>query len=217
MWSNGGKIYDEEKNELVINSPEGVETLQLLVDMVRTDGSTNWEGTDMYVAYIGTGKGNLGMVIQGSWFGPILQQYSMSRYNNSGVAPIPYGNPQFANVTEAYSWALFVPSTTKHAREIWDFLKWYTKPGRASQSIYAQGSISFRKDELNSSEMISDDWHCSFRRAIDYARSAKPFPHYNEVVEGVLFRHIQNALSGRETAKEALDKAVAEGNSILRG
>ncbi len=171
----------------------------------------------MYVAYIGTEKGNCGMVIQGSWFGPILQQYSMDRYDHSGVAPIPYGNPQFPNVTLAYTWALFVPSTTKHAREVWDFLKWFTKPCRASQSIYASGSISFRKDELDSPEMTSDDWHRSFRRAIDNARVTKPFPHYNEVAEGVLFRHIQNALSGRETAKEALDNAVAEGNLILSG
>lgn len=69
LFSNGGSLFNEDNTEPAFNSPEGVEALQFLVDLIQTDKveDIGFSSTDAEVHPLLNGRAAMGMCHNNLW------------------------------------------------------------------------------------------------------------------------------------------------------
>lgn len=82
LWTNGGDVYDAEGN-CALASPEAVETLQFLQDLVLKDKTVLLSGATEGVDFLG---GNVALQFWGMW---ILGWYDFEIEDPYGIVPAP--------------------------------------------------------------------------------------------------------------------------------
>jgi ABC-type glycerol-3-phosphate transport system substrate-binding protein len=85
LWSNGGEYVAEDASEALFNGQEGVETLQLQLDMLN-DGSAI-TGTLEDADFL---NGQAAMMFMPNFYGADLRAGMQGGIENVGVAPIPH-------------------------------------------------------------------------------------------------------------------------------
>lgn len=121
LYSAGGDITTPNGRKCTWNSPEGVKALNYVNDMLRKYGG---------VGKIGGGGdfwgGKTGMELNGSWNIGTWKATKNKKFE-LGAAPPP--RPMGLE-KEPKSWAggfaLCLPRGSKHQKEAWEFMKWYT-------------------------------------------------------------------------------------------
>jgi ABC-type glycerol-3-phosphate transport system substrate-binding protein len=82
LWTNGGDVYDADGN-CALDSPEAVETLKFLQDLVVVDESVLLSGATEGVAFLGA---NVAFQFWGMW---ILGWYDFEMEDAYGIVPVP--------------------------------------------------------------------------------------------------------------------------------
>lgn len=82
LWTNGGSMYDAE-GKCALASPEAVETLQFLQDLVVEDKTVILSGTTEGVAFL---SGNVAFQFWGNW---VIGWYDFAMEDPYGVVPVP--------------------------------------------------------------------------------------------------------------------------------
>lgn len=100
----------------------------------------------------------------------------------------------------------------------WKFIRWATEPVRAAQWSIDTGYVATRKSAYETD--IMKKYIASFPQAIvarDQLKhaSAELSTHNNGKIYKVIDDHLQGAVTGEETPKEALKKAQQKAEEIL--
>ena len=94
LWANGGRILNEDKTKAVFDSPEGIEALQFMIDMIHEQqvtepDTTAYDREDLQELFKSE---RLAMFITGPWFWGMLDKDVPSlKYE---LAPIPKNKEQ---------------------------------------------------------------------------------------------------------------------------
>ena len=124
VWarSNGGRWFSEDGTELLINSPEAIESIQKVADLTLVD-----QVQPLYLGLADEGivrsvaSGTVAMATGGAWnMGTCMASSGI----NFGIGVLPYMKEK-VTITTAGPQVVF--SQSKHLEEAMDFIAWYTQ------------------------------------------------------------------------------------------
>ena len=211
---NGKNVMNDDGTEVYFDTKENVEAVQFWVDLakkhkVMPEGVVDWatapsDFIEGKTAMLYHTTGNLTNIKENATF-------------DFGVAFMP-GNKQFGSPTGGGNFYMFKGMSEEKQAAAWKFIRWATEPVRAAQWSIDTGYVATRKSAYETD--IMKKYIASFPQAIvarDQLKhaSAELSTHNNGKIYKVIDDHLQGAVTGEETPKEALKKAQQKAEEIL--
>ncbi|MGF9714730.1 ABC transporter substrate-binding protein [Paenibacillus sp. JMULE4] len=201
IWGNGGDW--KKGDQWVLNSPENVEGLQYLTNLVRNDKVTNPEPTainrDELQKVFGAGK--VGMMITANFLPTILKADAPNlKY---GVAPIPVnaGKQPFNLGVQDF---LMVFKSTKNKEAVGKFLEFLYEDQRYEEFMKNEGMLPATKsvgESLSKQDPLAAQFISQLPIAKFYPLNDPKFTQIRlETIKAV-----QQSLLGQKSPKQALD------------
>ena len=210
---NGGRIYDEEKNEVTINSPEAKEALQFMVDLVHKYKVAFMQGGYLSGPF---GDGKVAMYIGSSAGMPYVARASQGKHEWTW-APIPKWKkyaPPFAGTDVV----IFSTATEKQKKAAWKFLKFLISPDITTFWAIKTGYMPVRKSALETkgwkSYVESNPMIEVPVKQIPYG-SIDPKPAQWAEIRNAVTTAVTNAMYQKQSVEEALEWAEKEIKRIL--
>ena len=201
---NNCKFFNDDKTEVLINSPECVQALQTMVDMVNKDmvipSSADMAGQsdgDMFLA------GKLAMDVSGIWM-----------FGSYKDAPFQWDiamEPGMANrATHFFANGVSAFAATKHSAEAYEWIKFFTSdPEMAKIRIAAGWELPALKDPTLFEDYLVQTPPANRQVVIDSLEFAIVPPvivRQSEMQDGIN-KLLEQVMLGELTAQEALDQA----------
>jgi len=185
-----------------LTTPEATSALQLWVDFV-SKGQTSrdalvkrqFEMTNTWVA------GNAAMVVSGPWE---LQRISKDVHFDWRVAPLPYDDDKKieASALGGYVWA--IPKGARNREGAFAVIEYMSQPEQM-QLAWTGGRLPpVTSITINNPAMPAA--YAVFKKQMEFARARGPHPEWPQISMAIQTA-IQEALTGRATAAQALEKA----------
>jgi len=211
LWANGGEILSEDGSKSVFNSPEGVEALQFMCDLVSKDKVAEPNPT----AYDREGlqemfkAGKLAMTITGPWFWKMLKEKTPDlKYS---IAPIPAKKKQ---VTMAVTDNIVMMKSCQNKEAAWKFIEFLYQPELRQEWAETFGMLPELKS-VGESDFItkSEEWS-SFMELLSTGKFVPLHPRWTAIAEQIV-TGVQQALMGKQTPAEALNAAAERVDKLL--
>lgn len=222
-WNNGGHWQDADFNP-TLNAPENVATLEWMKTWADRYGYSNIEALQ---STFGSGtqdgfmSGKLAMIvdIQGytsvmNFFNPKFTLPDSEENLGYGVGPITPA-PGHDPAALSGGFALAIPRGAEQTDASWEFMKYMVFVGQASwaRDTYAMPTIeAMAYDPVLAA---SPNWSF-FVDALSYGRAKEYNPYYPAFTSDLLPPATLAALSGEQTAQEALDDAQAKAEEEIQ-
>jgi len=212
---NQAKLTNEAGNEVYLNTPAAIESLQYFVDLSRKHkimqegiidtGTAPKEFIEGRAAIMHHSTGNLTNVKANAKF-------------DFGVAMLP-SNKQRGSPTGGGNFYLFKKSTPAQREAAFKFIKWATTPQRAAQWGIDTGYVAVRADAWDTPAMkkyVEGFPPAAVARdQLPYAK-AELSTHDNQRVTKALNDALQAALTGTKKPADALKDAQRESDRLLK-
>ncbi|MCR4403028.1 MAG: sugar ABC transporter substrate-binding protein [Firmicutes bacterium] len=205
---NGGSILSADKTKFTINSPQNVQTLQVMVDRVR---KSNVVPTEAQLAGMGDWDlfkaGRLGMLVTGLWAFPDFKQNVTFNWD----VEVEPGNVKKA--THFFSNGLVINKNTKCSKEAFEWIKFMSASKEAAMLRVKAGwelpAVTY-PDVL---QAYMKDTPPANRKAVfdslDYLVTPPVIEQFSEMAD-IVGGHLAAAVAGVKTPKQALDDAQKE-------
>ncbi|MCF6470511.1 sugar ABC transporter substrate-binding protein [Nonomuraea sp. MG754425] len=208
LWANGGSVFAPDGKSVTVNSQQGIDSLQFLLDLKAVGGlpeNTASKSNDIEGSPLAAGKTAMyhaATALNAEQFGAAI-----------GAENVGVGLPLEGTKRVAFG----IPGglvLAKHsgnkdaARKLASYI---ASPEVAGALAKESGFFSARTDVT-----VPDQSETSkeFAKSLQYAYPGDTHPKARQVMTMVA-AHIQAALIGEEDAKTALDAAAKEGNDLL--
>ncbi|TDD42511.1 sugar ABC transporter substrate-binding protein [Nonomuraea terrae] len=208
LWANGGSVFSPDGKSVTVNSQEGIDSLQLLLDLKAAGGlpeNTASKGNDIEGGPLAAGKTAMyhaATALQADQLGAAIGPENVGiGLPLEGKKRVAFGIPG--------GLVLAKHSEVKDAAK--KFAGYLASPEVAAALAKESGFYSARTDVT-----IPDQSETSkqFAEALEYAFPGDTHPKARQVM-AMIGAHVQAALIGKEDAKTALDAAAAEANELL--
>jgi len=210
LWQAGAEVLNKDQTKAVFNTPDAVRALQLWVDLQKKAmpaGMANATEDDLKGPFV---SGSLAMMTSGPWMIPSLKTAGID--GKWAVAPLPQ-DKQAATVLGGLD--LLVLKNTHHADAARTFVTWLMQDSVQKQWSSSLGYIPVKTALYDDPVFKNDPYVAAFAGVLQQARS-RPSISQSGDIDTALGTAVQAALSGKESAKSALDDAVAASNKDLR-
>ncbi len=213
---NGGSVFNMDKTQVTVNSPEAIEALQWMIDQVRlyhvqpsTAEMAGQSDVDLFKA------GKLAMLKVGVWMLSDFRAYAKFKWDVA-LEPAAYGRPKahhfFAN-------AIVISPNAKNPQAAWEWLKFYTASTEANRlRVEAGWELPPVKDPAVKQAFldIKPPEHTEvFYQAVETAVFPPYIPNWGELTAAA-GRELELAVLGEKTPKEALDDLKVKIEELLR-
>lgn len=213
LYSNNGKLFEDDFSRCLLDSKEAIETLEAELKLFKNGG------TDPAASVWNFPAGKVAMMIMATWYETSLKLGFKDQYEEIvGVAPIPYLKKP---ATAGYTWFIAVDNASKNKKQAWDFVRWltldksggYTRMGELMAKNI--GSIPPNKADINFFQSELNDLYTSiFVKELEHTHQ-EPNVAQGQEIKTILMREIIEAWNGRKTAEKALKDAKLEIDKIL--
>ena len=216
LYASGGRMYDA-KGKCIVNSQEGIAALQFLVDLrnkykVVPEGVADYTEGDNWTAII---DGISAMTIEEPMI--LFNTVKKNGVENVGAAMYPVrdpNNPNWGGIAVMCGFA--VNANSKNKAEAAKYCINYGTYQAQKTEIVDEGNIAtipavFDDPDVKKAGIIGpyvDVLKASVSKSI-----AERWPRYMETEE-IMAKAILSAILGKESAKEALDKAAKQVNAL---
>jgi multiple sugar transport system substrate-binding protein len=201
---NNCKFFNDDKTEVLINSPECVQALQTMVDMVNKDKviptSADMAGQsdgDMFLA------GKLAMDVSGIWMFGSYKDAPFQWDITMEPGMVNKATHFFANGVSAFA-------ATKHSAEAYEWIKFFTSdPEMAKIRIAAGWELPALKDPTLFADYLAQTPPANRQAVIDSLEFAIVPPvivRQSEMQDGIN-KLLEQVMLGELTSQEALDQA----------
>ena len=205
LWQNGGDFLDEDMKKCIINSTEGVEALQFLVDLIHKYKVAEY-GTDVWRGFA---LGRYAMMIMGPWGNPLVASVDKEVAEEKTGVALLFKGKYAASIVGGEDVVIF--RQTKHPEAAWKFVKFLISE-RFQLEMFEVGQIPVLRSLVP--KLSTDPYYKVFMEQLETARARTPHPKFAQMKE-IIHREVEAALLGLKTPKEALDAIAAEVNKIL--
>ena len=212
LWQNGGDFFNNDFTKCTFNSPEGVEALQFIVDLIHKEKVADTS--------INMGQGNIPPIVTNQIAMLFAVPGDLAQIKT--YAPDVYKEIRVAAPTKRksqvtlYSFSgLFMAKTANHKPEAWRVITYFTSPEALEKICMSVASLPPRQS-LAKAEFIAKDPNLKkFVEAMVVSRGNPNIPQWVKARD-ILSRYIEKAMYGVITPKEALDQAAKEIDAILK-
>jgi multiple sugar transport system substrate-binding protein len=207
LWAAGGEFLNADNTQAAFNTPEGLEALTYVSDMLAGEGSEPgpW---GLF------GEQKACMQLDGSW----LFGYRKDAPFDWGIAavPAPENGTTASNVGGEH---IFMFKNTEYKAECWEFIKYMTSTEIQKEWDMRTGFLPVRESVGDSEDYLqwvneTEPRMMPFVEGMPYAHTRPATHKYNEISDA-FSREIQMALLGEVTPQEALAAAEVAINEIL--
>lgn len=212
LWQAGGSELSSDMKTFTVNSSEGVEALQFLLDLIYVDEVNpppeKWKWP---IEAISTGE--TAMALSGPWGWAVSRDlFGLDVEAKLGMAILPAGPAGEASVIGGQN--LIMPKFTEHPEEAFKLAKYLT-------SYYYQSAM-MEVDQFPTLKAASEAnviagnplW-ATVAEQMETAKSRVIHPKYAEIND-IMHKYLEEAFAQVKTAEEALDAAAAEINILLK-
>jgi multiple sugar transport system substrate-binding protein len=212
IWQNGGEIINEDRTKCLINSPESIEAIQFLYDLVAVENVSPDSSQSMALGGLLFITGRYAMVQGGSW---MINTYSEIDTFEWDIAPMPRGKAGSVACVNGLGVSIYSKSEKKDAA--WRFAKFFGS--REYQEALAKSGTSIPVLRSVAESEIYLDGHPEGKK---YYLQQLENAHPMDFVPG--FPKIDNAIRnqlelvwlGQKDVPTALDDATEEVDEILK-
>ncbi|MBF9017535.1 MULTISPECIES: ABC transporter substrate-binding protein [unclassified Oceanispirochaeta] len=211
FYSNGGTVLDKNGN-VVINSPENVEILTLVKEMVDLklfpEGILSYGSGDVRASMF---QGN--QVFMRAW--PKAYALSQNPDNSQvsgllGVAELPKGESGKRGHSTLGGWQLFLSESSKNKEAALTFMKFYSGEYAMKMHALNDSYLPARKSLYSDEEILKEiPFFGMIEDVLSNAVPRPKSPFYAET-SAIIQVEVQNALSGKKSVEQALADAQAE-------
>lgn len=208
LWANGGTVFAPDGKRVAFNGPEGVESLQLLLDLKAAGGlpeNTASKGNDIEGGALAAGKTAM---YHAATAGQAAQLGTAIGAENVGVG-LPLEGTKRVAFGIPGGLVLAKHSPNKDAAK--KFAAHLASPEVTGALAKESGFFPARTDVTVPDQSAEAK---EFAKSLQYAFPGDTHPKARQVMS-VLAPHIQAALLGKEDAKTALDAAAKEADTLL--
>lgn len=216
LGSFGGKYFDEQGNP-VFNNDEGVQALQYMMDAIGKEGivdkgSISYNDRQILDAFK---NGKTAFVSGWSFYWGEINGDDSKVKGKVKVALVPGANgSQGSTVTG--SQYLAITKQSKHPDAAWKLIEFLGSKEVQKQQSVKGGALPIWKDlysdeELNKNHGAMKD----MMEQLQHTMSRPAMGNYNEFSKELQIK-LQEALTGKKTAKQALDEAAAKAKELKK-
>jgi len=216
MHQNGARVFDDN-GKVVVNSPEAIEALTFMSDLLNTygvvsQGSLNADENVLHTAFM---EGSIAMLQNWNYMYSLANNPDESKVaGNLEAVKVP-GNVNGGAVCGG--WQCTVSASSKNKDAAKDWVAFVTTP--EADIIYAleyetqpAHLSTFENEELKSKY---GSWLGTLKEALDESFTVPLHPKWLEIAE-VLQDAIQNTLTEKNSAEESLNEAAQEIEEIIK-
>ncbi|MFY4775721.1 ABC transporter substrate-binding protein [Metabacillus sp. RGM 3146] len=201
----GGKFIDE-KNQVVVNSPETIKGLKKLVEVAKSEfvpgNVTNFTEIESDQAFI---EGQTPFLRNWPYEYASANDKSKSKIPGKvAIAPLPAGDK--GSAAALGGWQAGINKNTKHPKEAWEFLKFMAgAEGQKIDAIYGGhaptiASLFDDKEVLKANPTFADK---GFQAGLAAAVPRPVAANYQEISQ-IIQIEVSKAIAGSETVEEAV-------------
>lgn len=209
LWAAGGEFFDKT-GKFVVDSPEGVEAMEFLVDLARKYKVTYPEPwainrDEMHKVFA---QGKIGMFIVGPWEVGIIKEENPDL--NYGITLIPAYRKQ---VTMAVTDTLMMYKGAPNKDAAWKFVEFAYQDKYRLEFDVNEGMLPEKKVV---GEKIVDvaPYLKTFINLLPYGKFLPMHVHWEEIT-GEIVKQMQLAYMGEKTPRDALDDTAREVNTRI--
>lgn len=201
VWQNGGEMWDENWQPK-FNSPEGIEALQFMKDLIY-----KYKVSTVAPPENGFQQGKIAMLLEGTWMG---NEFSENLGENLGAAQLPYSVEPATN-TGGEHW-MIVSSNDDRQLAAWQYLSFMLSEDSVTRICSNGGQVPTRISisESESFKAFAAE-HLAIQTSMDAmptARMRAASPNYGPASEA-LSGFLQQAIYDQLSAEDALEQAEA--------
>ena len=207
LWAAGGEFLNADNTAAAFNSPQGLEALTFVSNMLNGHGSVP-------AAWGAFGDGKACMQLDGSW----LFGYRKDAPFQWGIAAVP-GPKAGETASNIGGEHLIMFKNSEHKEAVWRFINYLSSTDTQLKWDMATGFLPIRKSVSDNSEYMTwindtEPRMLPFVNGMVTAHTRPATPYYNEISDA-FSREIQKAMLGEATPEEALAAAESAVNAIL--
>ena len=214
IWNNGGSVF--ENGRASINSPEAIEGLQIMIDIVNSGISSpdvlSFQEDDSIIAFSDGSS-----IFMRNW------PYAYTHVNSGdskvkgkvGIAPLPIGPKGKSSSGTLGGWNFMINKNSKNPELAWKFIEWMSSYETQVMDNRLGGYAPTRKPVYDDAELQKlTPWISQFKSIFENAKPRPVSPYYPAVSESMQ-KNFFDALSGRITAKTAIENIERDLNNLM--
>jgi len=205
----GASIFNEDRSESLLNSPEAIEAFKMMQSLVweHKVGSPKAGGVDPYYAQQDFVNEQTSIMTGMNWMEPTLEGEPIGEHYKVVPFPQKEGGTQAAF---AYAWHFAVNTNSQHQDEAWKFIDFLS----SNQVLWYQNSrfIHPRHPEWMSSpeaEKIKTPYFDLFVEAMEYGVTGEYITNYTDYYQ-IIWKAFQDIMYNNADVEETLNNAKAE-------
>jgi len=205
LWQFGGDLTNEDGTRATWNSDAGVQAMEYLRGMIKKGYSpTNVAQDADNVAFKG---GETAYIWQGAWG---IADYGSTEGIEWGLAPLPQIGDKRAAWSNSHQFIIpqgISDAKLEQARALIDFV--------TNSPSWAEAGMVLARKSAREQEAFRKLPAAALAEEISYVRFPRSVAGLADVRESTLDLAIQQALSGRQPVRQALDDSVSRANELL--
>lgn len=217
LWANGGQLLNSDDSKAAFNSPAGVKALTTWVNLVQKDHAaptTSFAQAGSYDGAPAFASGAVSMIVEG--------QFALSTFRTAkvdfGVAPFPIGTSGKSATGIGVGVATVFDKGKKANKAATTFVQWLGDPAQGAYLTATSNGLPSAPNQLQEPALKSaaakDPTYATFADQLKTGQSRPTVPAYAAISQA-LSTEINQALTGRESPKQALSKAADAANKAI--
>jgi multiple sugar transport system substrate-binding protein len=216
FWSFGGRMFNEDKTKVQIDTPEALNALNFFLKLkeVSPQGAESFNAQQLATHML---QGTAAATINWPAFVPTFEDPKQSRIvGKIGYSPIPSGTVKGSS--EIGHWIAAIPAGSKNKELAFDFIYSSTSAEKQKEFALKLGTPPTRKSVFTDPELTSQPQFKHYPILMAAIANSTPRPrisNWNEV-ENTFGIYLSMAVAGKISPEEALSKAQTDVEKLMK-
>lgn len=216
VWGNGGDVLDG-KGRVVLDSPQNVEALQFLIDIIYKERITP-EAIQTYKedeAKTDFQNGSAAFIRNWPYVWGLTQQPGEPLLGKVGIAPFPHNDrPGLLSSACLGGWNIMVSTCSKHPVEAAKFATFLTSYEIQRDRLLMTSQLPTREAVFTDKAVLEKHPQAPVLRDIFRLARPRPVTPYYSRLSDILQHHLHHALNREISAEQALHDAARDIRAI---
>jgi multiple sugar transport system substrate-binding protein len=221
IWSCGGRDFGDDLS-CSIARPEVVAPTERFVEALRAAGPASWTEQRWYELALGFAAGEFGLIVDSDHYVAIFEDRALSPLAGRIGYALPPAGPDGSIVPNLWTWSLVMNARSRSQEAAWRFIEWASSPEFLLRSVF-EGNMNPTRASVWDDPRVADhvsgwgDFAAVSRQLIEeHARVVvTPATNYIAIAERWVAA-LRAAYAGREGTAEALERAAADIDELMR-